>query len=204
MVGGMRAQCLTVLGVFLLTACPKSAPPPDVKPVEQADAGTTEAELIAPKVDALEAEVLAVVKAVDEALWQHWTAGAPLDLAAATKGHDALFSKDSLALLRRARALRPNDARRLDDLSRWLTGELLARGVAAESEALANLEASATFTLDGKELVFRDLSKLLVSEKSAVKRRALWAASHAAAQRLDAAIARRDEKLKEEIGRAHV
>lgn len=195
----MRSQSLvpvSVLAALVLSACPKSTPPADVAPPPP-DAGTTEAELIAPKVDALAAESAQVVKAVDEALWQHWTAGAPLDLAAVTKGHDGLFSRDSLTLLRRARALRPQDAARLDDLSRWLTGELLARGVAAESEALANLEATATFTVDGKEHVFRDLSKLLVSEKSAVKRRALWAASHAAAQRLDAAIARRDEKLKE-------
>ncbi|MFZ5441072.1 MAG: hypothetical protein ACOZQL_13775 [Myxococcota bacterium] len=195
----MRAQSLFLLvaaTALLLTACLKSAPPPELQPA-RADAGVTEAELLAPKLAALEAEALAVVKALDEALWQHWTAGAPLELAAVTKGHDALFSKDTLALLRRARALRPQDARRIDDLSRWVAGELLARGVAAESEALANLEAAATFTVDGKELAFRDLSKTLLSEKSAVKRRALWNASHATALRLDAAISRRDEKLKE-------
>jgi len=192
----MRSQLSLVAGLLLLTACPKSAPPPDVS-AGPVDAGTTEAELIAPKLDALEAEVASVVRDVDEALWQHWTAGAPLDLAATTRGHDALFSKDALTLLRRARELRPADAERIDNLTRWLAGELLARGVAAESEALANLEASATFTLDGKELSFRELSKLLVSEKSAVKRRALWNASHAAALRLDAAIARRNQKMDE-------
>jgi hypothetical protein len=182
--------------VLVLAGCPKSAPPPDVAPPKP-DAGVTEAELVAPKVDALEKEVAQVVRAVDEALWQHWTTGVPLDLATATKGHDALFSKQSLQTLHKARELRPGDARRIANLERWLGGELLARGVVAESDALANLESSATFTVDGKELPWRDLSKLLVSEKSAVKRRALWNASHAAALRLEAAVVRRDEKVKE-------
>ena len=188
---------LRIFGVLLLlSGCPKSAPPPDVAPPPP-DAGVTEAELIAPKVDALEKEAATIVRAVDEALWRHWTTGAPLELAVASKGHDALFSKQSLQTLRRARELRPADAKRLSNLEHWLGGELLARGVAAESEAVANLEASATFTVDGKELPWRDLSKLLVNEKSAVKRRALWNGSHAAAMRLDAAIVRRDEKAKE-------
>jgi hypothetical protein len=197
MVGRMRQQLVLLSAVFVLSACPKSAPPPELKVV--VDAGTSEAELIAPKLDALEAEAAVVVRTVDEALWQHWTAGAPLDLSTVTKGHDALFTTGSLALLRRGRELRPADATRLDNLSHWLAGEVLARAVAPESEAIANLEATTTFTLDGKELSFRDLSKLLVSEKSAVKRHAMWTASLAAALRLDAAIARRDEKLKETL-----
>lgn len=190
-----RTTFLVALAVLLL-GCPKSAPPVDVAP-SPPDAGLTEAELIAPKVDALEKEIAEVVRAVDEALWKHWTTGTPLDLPAATQGHDALFSKQSLVTLRRARELKAADNKRLSNLEHWLGGELLARGVAAESEALANLEASTTFTVDGKELPWRDLNKLLVNEKSAVKRRALWNGAHAAALRLDAAILRRDEKVKE-------
>lgn len=186
----------SLLVALLLLGCPKSAPPVDVAPPPP-DAGPTEAELLAPRVDAIEKEVAQVVAAVDEALWKHWTTGAPLDLPAAMQGHDALFSKQSLLTLRRARELKAADPKRLGNLEHWLAGELLARGVAAESEALANLEASTTFTVDGKELPWRDLNKLLVNEKSAVKRRALWNGAHAAALRLDAAILRRDEKVKE-------
>ena len=182
--------------VVVLVGCVRSSPQPDGAP-PQPDAGITEAELVASKVDALEYEVSHVVRAIDEALWLHWTSGAPLDLHAATQGHDALFSKQSLVTLRRARELNASGALRVANLEHWLIGELLARGVAAESDALANLEASTTFTVDGKELAWRELNKLLVSEKSAVKRRALWNGSHAAALRLDAAIMRRDQKVKE-------
>lgn len=188
---------LRIFGLLVVLAgCPKNAPIADVG-ADKPDAGVTQADLLGRKADALEKEAAQVVRAIDEALWRHWTTGAPLDLPALTKGHDALFSKQSLATLRRARELRPADAQKLSNLERWLGGELLARGVAAQSEALANLEASTTFTVDGKELPWRDLNKLLLSEKSAVKRRALWNGSHAAALRIDAAIARRDEKVKE-------
>ncbi len=185
-----------IFGLLLVLAgCPKNAPIADVT-AAPFDAGVTEAERLGAQADALEKEVAQVVRAIDDALWRHWTTGAPLDLPARTKGHDALFSRQSLTTLRRARELRPADAERLGNLERWLGGELLARGVFAESEALANLEASTTFTVDGKELPWRDLNKLLVSEKSAVKRRALWNGSHAAALRIEAAIVRRDEKMK--------
>ncbi len=188
---------LRIFGLLLVLAgCPKNAPTADVSAAPP-DAGVTEADLLGTRADALEKEAAQVVRSIDDALWRHWTTGAPLNLAALTQGHEALFSKQSLATLRRARELRPADARKLGNLERWLGGELLARGVAAESEVLANLEASTTFTVDGKELPWRDLNKLLLNERSAVKRRALWNGSHAAALRIEAAIVRRDEKVKE-------
>ncbi len=179
---------------LLLAGCPKEVPPVDLA---AADAGHTPADVAGRDVERLEAEVATVVRGVDEALWAHWTTGAPLDLAAATGGHDALFSKATLDRLRHARELRPADGRRIAHLERWLAGELLARGVAAEAEAFANLEATVTFTLNGREVPWRELARLLVSEKSAVRRRALWAASHAAAARLDAALQRVEEKERE-------
>lgn len=188
----LRTSLLT-LGL-LLAGCPKEVPR---SALAATDGGASPADLVAPEVDRLEAEIAHVVRGVDAALWSHWTTGAPLDLAAATKGHEALFTRSTLERLRSARELRPADGRRIAHLERWLTGELLARGVAAEAEAFANLEASVTFPLDGKEVPWRDLGRLLVSERSAVKRRALWTASHAAAARLDAALRRLEEKERE-------
>lgn len=188
--------CAALAAALLFAACPKAVP--DVKAeVKPADAGVSEAELLRPRVAAIEKETAEVLRAVDEALWKHWTTGAPLELAKAAAGHDALFSKDTLLTIRRAREVDAKDARALAHLERWLVGELLARAIAAESEAVANLEASVTFQVDGKELAWRDLNRLLTNEKSAVKRRALWTASHTAAERISAAIARRDEKAKE-------
>jgi hypothetical protein len=182
-----------LLFVMLLGGCVKGSPPSDLN--ASADAGPT----ADAKLDAIEHEVAAVVEVIDEALWKHWTAGAALDLAAATQGHDALLSRATLDLLREARVRRQDDRPRIDALTRWLGGEVLARKVAPESEVVANLEATATFSVDGKEFPFRDLGKLLAQEKSAVKRRALWTASFEPALRIDAAIAQRDAKLSETL-----
>lgn len=178
-----------------MVGCVKSTPPADVKPVP--DAGVSEADLVAPKLDAIEKEVAELVQRSDDVLWKHWTLGAPLDLPGVFKGHDALLSKDTLNTLERARTLRPLDAERIDALSRWVTAELLVRGTATESEALANLEAATNFQLDGKDVPLRDLGKTLLSEKSAVKRRAVWAASHEAVHRIEEAIVARERKLTE-------
>ncbi len=181
-----------VFFVFICTGCPKDFP-------LVAEVTLNEADVIGAKVDALESEIATVVKTVDEQLWQHWTSGVPLDFNTVTQRHASLFSKQSLMTLRRAREIRPLDVKRLENLERWLAGELLARAVASESEALANLEASDTIVLEGKDYPWSDLSKLLANERSAIKRRALWAASHETARHLEAAIVRRDEKIKETL-----
>jgi hypothetical protein len=58
---------------------------------------------------------------------------------------------------------------------------------------VANLEASATFDLGGKPVFYRDLDRLLVAERNAGKRRALFAATPAV-QRLAATVRLREEK----------
>jgi hypothetical protein len=185
-----------MLGALAFCACVKAEPVVNRAP-EPVDAGLSEADLLAPKVDALEKEVLELVRASDEAVWKTWTLGAPLDLPTIARGHEALFTRDTLDVLRKARSLRPADAERIDVLTRWITGEALVRGLSAETEAITNLEASASFMLDGKELPWRDLGKILVSEKSALKRRSIWQASHDVASRLEALIARREQRAGE-------
>lgn len=180
-----------VAAVVSLTGCVTSAPAPQ----PPADAGTTEAEVVAAKFVALEAEAQLVLAGVDTALWTHWTTGEPLELRKVREGHEGLLSPQTLTTLRRAKELKAVEPVRIDDLERWVAGELLSQGVADESASLAALEATLTFTLDGRELAWRDLPRLLVSEQSTVKRRALWTASHAAALKLDEAIALRDARL---------
>lgn len=184
-----------VLCAALFAGCPKAVPTHvELGPV---DAGVDPR---VAKVDAIEAEVGAVLRAQDEALWRHWTTGAPLELAKATDGHAALLSKSTLATLRSAREGLPADvSRRAAHLEHWLAGELLSRALAAENDAVASLEAGLTFTLDGKEVDWPELPRLLLVEKSAVKRKALWKASLEAAERLDAALARREAKAAEAV-----
>lgn len=180
----MFSQRILGLCAVLLAGCATNANVVrDAEPVDAAAAA--EAARLA-KLDGLEASALALHRAEEEALWAHWTTGAPLDLAAVKQPYRALLSRESLAL-----------ATERPDLHRFIAGELIAEGVAAEQRALSQLEATATFTLDGRALAWRELPRLLASEPSAVKRRALWAASHEAAKQLDDALAKRDQKRAE-------
>lgn len=161
------------------------------------DAGVSEAQVLADKVTALETEARVVLGGIDETLWNHWTTGAPLELSKPREGHDALLSAETLKTLRRARELQAVEPKRVDALERWVAGELLSRGVATESADVAALEATLTFSVDGREHAWRDLPRLLVSERSAVKRRALWTASNSAAQKLDPVILKREARVVE-------
>jgi hypothetical protein len=137
------------------------------------------------RLEQLEAEAHAAIAEADEALWRHWTQGAPLELKG---GHEGLFSVGTLEYLR------TETSERARHLEAFVVSELLSRALASDTEAIASLEAGATFTIDGREVAWRDLSRLLLSEKSAVKRRALWTGSLQVVERLSVLLAHRDEK----------
>lgn len=161
------------------------------------DAGVSETQVLSDKVTALETEARVVLGGIDETLWNHWVTAAPLELSKPREGHDALLSAETLKTLRRARELKAVEPKRVDDLERWIAGELLSRGVATESADVAALEATLTFAVDGREHAWRDLPRLLVSERSAVKRRALWTASNEAAKKLDPVILKLEARVAE-------
>lgn len=157
------------------------------------DAGRAEADALKLKIEALSSQAQRQTARADEALWSHWTQGTPLDLS---PDGGVMMTRDGLTTVRRARELNVDDARALKHLENHLVGELLARGVAEENTTIANLEASLTCAVDGKEQRWRELNRQLVNEKSAVKRKALWASCLQAAEQLDAAYQRRDSAMK--------
>jgi hypothetical protein len=180
----MFSQRILGLSAVLLVGCATNS---NVRS-EPADAGLSEEAARAAKLDSLEQQATALLHAEDEALWAHWTAGAPLDFALVKQPYRSLLSRESLTL-----------SRERVDLHRFIASELISEGVAVEQSALSQQEATVTFTLDGKELAWRDLPRLLASEKSAVKRRALWTASHEAAKKLEEALGARDAKRAQVI-----
>jgi hypothetical protein len=190
---------ILALGVF---GCPKRSD--TVEPEVQAAPGTpdagpsqpTEADLAREKVKTIEAKVAQALTEVEEALWVHWISGAPLDLAKVQAKQDALYSAETLATVRRAQELNADEPRALANLEHHVLGELIARALAEANAAVANLEASLTVSVDGKEIAFRDVGHLLASEKSAVKRKALWADALKSAELLDAQLDARNDKAR--------
>lgn len=183
--------------LLLLAACPRSdAGLQSNREAAAADAGVDpQLERLRVAVRTLSDDARDWSRAVDAKLWSHWTEGAPLELSGLNAKRDALLTADRLATLRDAQARGADDARALDHLRLFLEAEAAAREAATESAAVATLEATVTFPFEGKEVRLGDLNRLLATEKSALKRKALWAASLPAAETLDAAIAARDAKL---------
>jgi len=134
----------------------------------------------------------------DELVWRGWTEGRPVDIAKTYQGHEALFTVASIKKLERLQklTLEPRELRALGHLHTYFVGEYLASALAEASEAVANLEASMTFTVEGKEIRFRELDRLLANERSTARRRALYDAATPSVQRLAQSVRRKEEKVQ--------
>ncbi len=174
----------------------------DLAQSQALDAGNPEVEALRPKLERISAQAEQLIQRSDEALWSHWTQGATLDVSGQDGG--VWLTHDALNLVRRAREINAADPRVARHLEYFIVGDLLARGVAEENTTIANLEASLICTVDTKEQHWRELTRQLVNEKSAVKRKALWAACLVPAEQLDAALGKRDAKVKDVLASLEV
>jgi hypothetical protein len=175
----------------VLTACPKAPPPPPLPP--------TEAQQLTTEVKELSAQTQSLLETQNRLIWDLWTEGKPVDIAATYKGKEGLFSIENIRKLDRLRQLTrdPRELRALTALQSHVAGEYLSRELAEYNDAIANLEASLTFSLEGREVRYRDLERLLANEKSAVRRRALHDAAVPAIERLSQSLRRREERTGE-------
>jgi hypothetical protein len=194
--------------LLALGACAHDVPRPQAAAVPAAQGQPAKAATAAkPKNDPLAEDVAGVSRSLaaylysqDEALWTQWTLGAPLyDAEALRTRHPNLFRADAVLTARQARAGAGADPRALAHLEGSLAGLQISVAAAGSETALANLEASLTFDVEGRDVPWRDLMRLLANEPSALKRKGLWAGSHRAAERLGALIDARDAA----VARAH-
>ncbi|HLL00438.1 MAG TPA: chromosome segregation protein SMC [Myxococcaceae bacterium] len=176
---------------FCITACPKAIPPPPPPPTEQ--------QLLTNEVKELSAQAQALLETQNRLVWEYWTEGKPVDIAATYQGKEALFSIENIRKMDRLRQLTqdPAELRALTALQSHFAGEYLAQALAEYNDAIANLEASLTFTVDGREVRYGELERLLANEKSAVKRRALYTAAVPAIERLSQSLRRREERTEQ-------
>lgn len=172
----MRSALRWALALLALSGCVKST---GAESGVGADDGGSQLQAAQSYLEALSGRWAQRGSARDEALWAHWTTGTPLNELRPDAG-------DLLNALSRAREAQSLG---LDAglLLHALEGEALAL-VTADAEAdVANVHATATFTFEGKEVPLRELTRLLMNEPSALKRKALWLASADAALREGAA-----------------
>ncbi|WP_395819448.1 chromosome segregation protein SMC [Archangium minus] len=179
-----------LLGLSSLGGCAttRSASPP-----------LTEEQKLAAEVARLAAEAEDLLKSQDLLVWRFWAEGARADMASTYVGKEALFSLDNIRKIDRLRQ-RTTDARELRALTALqshFAGEYLSQQLAEVNDAIANLEASLTFQVDGREVRWRDLERLLANERSAPRRKALYVAATPALERLNPLIHRREQRTEE-------
>lgn len=200
----MRSRSVVAL-VLALLACPR----PGASVSSDLGVGLPDA---GPPLDPDRERLVAATKAlsddfrgwanrVDERLWAHWTQGTPLELGAENALREALLTPARAEDLGEARARWP-EHRALAHLEAALDAERQATALAPEREAITTLEATLTFSFEGREVRLRELHRLLGAEKSAIKRKALWTASASAAGKLDALVLARERRHRELTGRS--
>jgi len=186
-------------GLGLLGGCATPVKPPPPPPTEE--------QKLAEEVARSSAEAQALLQAQDLLVWSYWAEGARADMASTYAGREGLFSLDTIRKIERLRQLgtEPREVRALTALQSHFAGEYLSQQLAEVNDALANLEASLTFQVDGHDVRWHELERLLANERSAPKRKALYTAATPALERLTPLIRKREERteaLVRELGYA--
>ena len=201
-----------LLVAMFCVACPKQAPAPLAPvpaPIQQD---------LAAEVQALALRAEKLLAEQQELIWKNWIDGTPVEINKTYRGTESLFSLESI---RKIEQLRSNlleqlqcvshqqgieiycanpasvqQLRALTHLHMHFVGEYLSLVLSEQNEAIANLEASLSFSVKGKDYAYRDLERLLATEKNDELRHALYAAATRAQKRLAQSIQRRDEKAE--------
>ncbi|MCP3098955.1 chromosome segregation protein SMC [Myxococcus sp. K15C18031901] len=187
-----RIPLYLALACCLGACAPKALPPPPQQAPSEEQQLTTEVRALASRAEGLLEEQHRLV-------WVFWTEGRHVDVGGTYAGQEGLFGLDSIRKIDRLRQLTKDarELRALTALHSHFAGEYLAHALAESNDASANLEASLTFTVDGKELRYRDLERLLANERNATKRRALYAEATPALERLNQTLRRKEERARE-------
>ncbi|WP_244238335.1 chromosome segregation protein SMC [Corallococcus terminator] len=187
-----RIPALLAAALCLLAACHKAPPAAPVPPLSEEQQLTGE-------VNALATEAALLLEEQHRLVWDFWTEGKVADIAATYTGKEVLFSLENLRRIDRLRHLTkdPRELRALTSLHGHFAGEFLARELAEYNDASANLESALRLSVDGREVRYRDMERLLANEKSAAKRKALYTAATPALTRLNQTLYRKAERTEE-------
>jgi len=212
---------LSIALVVAISACAKpTARSPSPKRQE-----TLPEALLASEVEAMADKAAQLLRRQQELIWQSWISGKPLEVEQTYQNTEALFSLESIrrieklrqALIARFQCTLANDGVRLFCSTRegieqiravtylhmHFVGEYLSRVLEEQNRAIANLEASLSFSAKGREYPYRDLERLLTNENSPETRHGLYLAATRAERRLAQSIRRKEEKadrLIQELG----
>ena len=185
----LRTVILACAAGLLLASCAPRHP----KDVEQ--------------IDNLRAEAEDLVKAQSLMGYESWTMGKESNQDSLYGLHASLFTKENIALARRTAEEEqdPVQKKRFTYFRRYLTSEFLARHTAPLNDKVANMEASATVTVNATTVPYRNLGGMISNERVQSKREALYRAADPVLDSLNVVFARIEDegkRLASELGYA--
>jgi hypothetical protein len=154
------AYPLTVIAALLLVSC---------APHRSNDAA---------RIDSLRTQAEDLIKTQARMSWNSWAFGAPSNQDSLYRASASLFTREHIQLVGKTETTEPDavQKKRLRYLRRYLTTELIAKETAPLSDKVSNVEASATVSVAGVAIPYRQIGRILANEKDHRKRAALYAA----------------------------
>ena len=130
------------------------------------------------QVDSLRVQAEDLIKALSLMGWNSWAFGAPSNQDSLYKAHAGLFSVDHIKLVQRVEQAETSavQKKRLSYFLSYLASEYLSKENALLSDKASNIEATATVTVDGKSIPYRQVPSLMANEKNQQRRAALYRA----------------------------
>jgi hypothetical protein len=169
---------------------------PAAQPSNEKDASPSE------EIAAVRSSIRERLRRQAELAWKTWALGEPSQAGESAPAADPFPSTDSFRKVEQlaARSVAGSDeARALGFLKLYLATEIAAREASEPSEALASSAATATLSVDGQELPFRDLDLLLAGEGHTGRRRKMAEAAAPVLNELLASARERDKRLGEAL-----
>lgn len=192
-----RIAALLLIASAALAACKTAGS--EVKAPEQAAAAPVDAGPPAPiDLAPRREEAKALLHKQADLYWKNWTTGEGVDIAATYAGHDALFSREVLEQVQRNEAAEadPLKKRALTDFELYLLSEHISKELAPLADEIAKLQGTATMSVDGQEVAFRNLEPMLANESSHAKRVALSEAALPVLNRLNPLLERKQQETE--------
>jgi hypothetical protein len=154
------------------------------------------------QIDSLRAEAETLVKAQALMGFESWASGKPSNQDSLYKLHETLFTKENIVLARRAEDEEsdPVQKKRFTYFRRYLTSEFIARHTAPLTDKVSNMEASATVTVNGTAVPYRNVAGTISNERVQAKRELLYRAADAVLDPLNVVLARVEEENKRLAG----
>jgi hypothetical protein len=128
------------------------------------------------RIDSLRVEAEQLVKAQSSMGFQSWAHGAPANQDSLYRVYAYLFTRDNIALVHKAVAEESDSTqkKRLRYFLRYLASEYIAKEVASLTDRVSNYEASATISVEGSSIPYRQIGALLANEQRQSRRALLY------------------------------